>query len=182
MSTGNLNIWVLKSEGNRCLIEDKIPHYVYIVDCEGNPLVWCGKTYVALEMKCGHLELTVPPGCYFVGAVRNPFSAVDPKYRPFGNHLSHLSMVRINCGDHACVTLFDPTFHHCGTWFETALVRNLGGGVVAGELGAAMKEARPVLRRLVAALEKEDPDTFAQNVAKALETRKQPGVRATKKR
>jgi len=180
MSTGNLNIWVLKSEGNRCLIEDKIPHWIYVVDCEGKPLVWCGKTYVELEMKCGHLELTVPPGCYFVGAVRNPFSAIYPKYRPFGNHLSHLAMVRINCGDHACVTLFDPTFHHCGTWFEKALDVNTTVGA-AGELGAAMKAAKPAVARLVAALAKEEPDTFALNLAKALETR-QPTAKRTKKR
>ncbi len=169
MSTGNLNIWVLKSEKNRCLIEDKIPHFVYIVDCEGNPLVWCDKTYVGMEMKCGHLEVTVPPGCYFVGAVRNPGSKKD--YPPFGNHLSHLAMVRVNCGDHACVTLFDPTFHHCGTWFETALTNNLNAEI-GGELAAAMREARPAITRLVKALEKEQPDTFAMNLARALEPKK----------
>lgn len=178
MSTGNLNIWILKSDKNRCLIEDKIDHYVYVVDCEGKPLKWCGKTYVGLKMRCGHLELTVPPGCYFVGAVRNPFSAAS--YPPFGNHLSHLAMVRINCGDHACVTLFDPTFHHCGTWFEKAIDVHLAGGV-RGELAAAMKNAKPAVARLVAALEKEQPDTFALNLAKTLGTGK-ARAKTTKKR
>lgn len=178
MSTANLNIWVLKSEGNRCLIEDQIDHYVYVVDCEGNPLVWCGKTYVELKMNCGHLELTVPPGCYFVGAVRNPFS--KQSFPPFGNHLSHLAMVRINCGDHACVTLFDPTFHHCGTWFEKAIEVHTAAGV-GGAVGAAMKEARPAIAKLVAALEKENPDTFALNLAKTLGTGK-PRAKKAKKR
>lgn len=167
MSTAKLNVWILRRD-KRCQIEDRFEHFVYVVDCDGNPLVWCGTKYVALKTKCGHLELEVPPGCYFVGAVTNPYSAGD--FPPFGNHLTHLAMVRVNCGDHACVTLFDPTAHFCGTWFQKAIDNHLAGGI-KGELAIAMKEARPAIARLVTALEKGDPDNFTTNLQRTLETR-----------
>jgi hypothetical protein len=173
MSTARLDIWCLRRD-EPCLVEDRFEHFVYVVDCKGNPIVWCGTKYVELKTKCGHLEIEVPPGCYFVGAVTNPYSAANEKYRPFGNHLTHVAMVRVNCGDHACVSLFDPTFHYCGTWFDKATVGHLGGGI-RGELGEAMQTARPALARLVAATAKQDPDPFTINLTKALETRQPKG-------
>lgn len=163
MSTAKLNIWVTKRK-QYCQIEDTFEHFVYVTDCEGRPLRWCGRTYVGLKTKCGHLELEVPPGCYIVGAVENASGI-----RPFGNHLTHVGIVRVNCGDHACVTLFDPTIHFCGTWFARAIDQHLAGGV-RGELGAAMQNARPAVARLIEALNKEDPDAFTANLAKTLET------------
>ena len=174
MSTATLNIWI----GRRtkfCEIEDRFEHFVYVVHCDGTPLRWCRKTYVGLKTKCGHLELTVPPGCYIVGAVENAQGI-----RPFGNHLTHVGIVRVNCGDHACVTLFDPTFHFCGTWFGRAIETYLAGDV-RGELGAALQNAQPAVARLVGALQKEEPDNFTANLAKTLGTGK-ARAKTTKKR
>jgi hypothetical protein len=162
MSTAKLNIWIAR-RGRSCEIEDRFEHFVYITGCDGKPLRWCRKTYVRLRTRCGHLEVEVPPGCYIVGAVENASGI-----RPFGNHLTHVGIVRVNCGDHACVTLFDPTFHFCGTWFGRAIDTYLAGGV-RGELAAAMQNAKPAVARLVAALQKEEPDDFTANLAKTLE-------------
>jgi hypothetical protein len=77
--------------------------------------VWCGKTYTFLKAKCGLLEIEIPPGCYTV------FASMGAGIPPFGNQLTHVQVVRANCGDHVCVTLFSPTGHYCGTWFASAL-------------------------------------------------------------
>jgi hypothetical protein len=34
--------------------------YVTIYNCDGKPLEGCGKKYVVLPAKCGHLEVEVP--------------------------------------------------------------------------------------------------------------------------
>jgi hypothetical protein len=69
------------------------------------------------------LELEIPPGCYVVGAVES--TAGIP---PLGNSLTHIAMVRANCGDHVCVTLFDPSLHLCGTWLGAAINTYVAGG------------------------------------------------------
>jgi len=38
--------------------------------------------------------------------------------------------VRVNCGDHACVTLFSPSIWFCGTWFAKALQGHAQVGAV----------------------------------------------------
>jgi hypothetical protein len=112
-----MNIWVT-GFGDPCHIEDTDNWFVHIVDCEGKPLKYCGKIYAFLEAKCGHLEVNVPPGCYAVFAGHSPKPSAP---HPFGNRLTHVSVVRVNCGDHACVTLFSPTMWFCGNWFAHAV-------------------------------------------------------------
>ena len=46
---------------------------------------------------------------------------------PFGNRLTHVQVVRANCGDHVCVTLFSPSLWFCGTWFRAAVEQQLNG-------------------------------------------------------
>jgi hypothetical protein len=118
MSTATLNIWITEFS-DPCHIMSRKEYYVHIVDCEGKPLVWCGRDYTFMPVKCGHLEVEVPPGCYAVFGTESPKGA---GIVPFGNHLTHIQVVRANCGDHVCVTLFVPEFGHCGTWFHQALV------------------------------------------------------------
>ena len=66
-----------------------------------------------------------------------------------GNHLTHLQIVRVNCGDHACVTLFPPSLHHCGTWFEHAMQVHAGLGALDRDAVAdAMKAIAVVLERV----------------------------------
>jgi hypothetical protein len=157
MSTALLNIWVTK-HNNPCEIESDRTLYVYVLKCDGKPLVWCGTKYVAMPTKCGQLEIKVPPGCYVVGAVENPDGIP-----PLGNHLTHIQVVRVNCGDHACVTLFNPTAHFCGHWFLTAINNHLaaGGNAVTAETARAIRNVIQPLEGLLKALPQ---DTFTANM------------------
>jgi hypothetical protein len=156
MSTGNMNIWIT-GFGDACHIEDKERWFVHILDCEGKPLTWCGTTYTFLEAKCGHLEVSVPPGCYTVFAGHSPQGAGIP---PFGNRLTHVAVVRINCGDHACVTLFSPSLWYCGTWFAHAVQTQMAG---LQEANIDRKTATAAVEAVRALLEKLPIDQFTEN-------------------
>jgi hypothetical protein len=165
MSTATLNIWITKM-GDPCRIEDTIPHFVYVLYCNGEPLVWCKKLYVGMQTTCGHLEVEVPPGCYVVGAVQGQGGLVG--HPPsLGNYLTHIAIVRANCGDHVCVTLFDPSFHFCGTWLGSAINTHLHGGGqgLPENLVAALRNAAPAVDALVKAAPQ---DAFVLAQAKAL--------------
>jgi hypothetical protein len=151
MSTSTLNVWIT-AIGDPCHISNT-EYFVSVVDCEGNPLDWCGKTYKSLPTECGHIELEVPPGCYAVFAVQQPGGI-----QPFGNLLTNVAIVRVNCGDHACVTLFAPDAHLCGSWFGGALRDIANTPDIPRELVTAALEA---VNRLVAVLE---PTTFSRNL------------------
>lgn len=159
MSTANLNVWITKI-GDPCHIDDTIPYFVHVLDCSGKVVEWCGKRYTFLPAKCGHLALEIPPGCYVVVAGQNQSGAGVP---PFGNCLTHVQVVRINCGDHACVTLFAPTLHFCGTWFGQATVLAArGGGIDRGLATAAANAVKALLDKVPA-------DPFTANTLSLLE-------------
>jgi hypothetical protein len=159
MSTANLNVWITKVS-DPCHIDDTTPYFVHVLDCSGNVVEWCGKRYTFLPAKCGHLALEVPPGCYVVVAGISQSAGGEP---PFGNALTHVQVVRINCGDHACVTLFAPTLHFCGTWFGQATVLATGGGKInVGLANAAVKAIRALLDTVPV-------DPFTQNTLALLE-------------
>ncbi|MDQ5846924.1 MAG: hypothetical protein M3539_16690 [Acidobacteriota bacterium] len=171
MSTAKLNIWVTKM-GDPCRIENSVPHFVYVLHCNGEVLEGCkdGKPfkYVGIPTVCGELELEIPPGCYVVGAVQGK-GGLQGNPPSLGNNLTHIAIVRANCGDHICVTLFDPSFHFCGNWLGDAINHHLAGGQgLQRELMAALKNAVGP----VAALVKATPqDPFVLNQAKALAQR-----------
>lgn len=120
MSKAKLNVWIT-NRADACHIDDQNQYYVHITDCHGKPLTWCKEPFTFLPAKCGHLEIEIPPGCYTVFASQSKQPPADPKYQPFGNLLTHVQVVRANCGDHVCVTLFAPGMHYCGTWFKEAV-------------------------------------------------------------
>ena len=93
--------------------------YVTIYDCDGNVLQHCGKKYVVLPARCGHLEVEVPPGCYYIKAVWNYHIVKPGVYRV--NHFTDAAIVTIGCGQHHCVKLFNPNVHRCGTIYALAL-------------------------------------------------------------
>lgn len=161
MSTANLNVWITDF-GDLCHIQDTEPWFVHIVDCEGRPLKWCEKEYIFLPAKCGHLEIDIPPGCYGVFAGHSPTPGGQP---PFGNRLTHVQVVRLNCGDHACVTLFSPSLWYCGTWFSYAVktqLETLRGANIDARL------AMTAIQAVDALLEKIPPDAFAANTREAI--------------
>ena len=71
--------------------------------------------------------------------------------------LTHISVVRVNCSDDACITLLAPTLHHCGAWFLRALEEHTErGGVEKRAVAGAVKAVRAVLADV-----KRDPFTQA---------------------
>jgi hypothetical protein len=161
MSTAKLNVWITNF-GDACHIEDKELWFVHITDCHGRVLEWCGRNYSFLQANCGHLEVDVPPGCYAVFAGHSPKGAGVP---PFGNRITHVQVVRANCGDHVCVTLFSPTMWYCGTWFAEAVHTQLpvlqAAKINIDLAQRAVDGVRDFLREL-------KPDTYGNNTLFAL--------------
>jgi hypothetical protein len=165
MSTGSLNVWVT-GRSDACHIDDGRQWYIHITDCEGRPLKWCRRTYTFLPAKCGHLEVSIPPGCYTVFASLTARKDVKPPFQPFGNHLTHVQVVRVNCGDHVCVTLFQPSAHYCGTWFALAMTDNLP---VLEQAKFDTKLAQTAITAVQQLVAKMDPDPYTENVRRLID-------------
>src|ERR1041384_5051160 len=158
MSTAKLNIWITQ-KGDPCRI-NKETLFVHVLHCNGEVLEWCGRRYLHIPARCGHLELEVPVGCYIVGAVENPGGIP-----PLGNHLTHVAIVRADCGKDICVTLFDPTFHMCAHWFLTALKDHIGVQAVPQAATAAARNAAQAVDTLIRQIPQ---DPFPTQQAKVL--------------
>jgi hypothetical protein len=110
MGMAKLNIWVSATD-DPCSIDNRT-WYVTIYNCDGKVLEWCGRRYVVLPARCGHLEIDVPPGCYRINAVWS-FSFGAGVF--YVNHFTDSAVVQACCDQHVCVTLFNPSIHRCGT-------------------------------------------------------------------
>lgn len=155
MSTATLNVWITRI-GDPCHITD-LEYFVTVVDCEGKVLEWCGRKYSFIPAPCGHATIEIPPGCYAVFAGQDPRGIGIP---PFGNLLTHVQPVRANCGDHVCVTLFAPTLHFCGTWFQQAVQGIIN---VGGFKGVEPNLPRAAVQAVQALLDKVSTDEFTNN-------------------
>jgi hypothetical protein len=162
MSTANLNVWITRF-GDPCHIEDRENWFVHVLDCEGRVVEWCNRRYSFIPAKCGHVQIEIPPGCYAVFAGHSPQGQGVP---PFGNRLTHVHVVRANCGDHVCVTLFSPTIWFCGTWFAYAVLTQLAG---LEKAKVDTKTARAAVEGVQALLGKMGGDPFTENMRRALE-------------
>jgi hypothetical protein len=116
MGMATLNVWISGID-DPCSIDNRT-WYVTIYNCDGNVLQWCGKRYVVLPARCGHLEVEVPPGCYYIKAVWS-FSFAGGIF--YVNHFTDAAIVQACCGETTCVTLFNPSLHRCGTIVIRAL-------------------------------------------------------------
>ena len=87
----------------------------------------------------------------------------------FGNRLTHVQIVRVNCGDHACVTLFSPSAWHCGTWFKAAIEMQL---TAMERAGVKPETARRAIKAIDALLDQLPIDAFTRN----MEELKQPAT------
>ena len=116
MGLSKLNIWISDMD-DLCSVS-LLTWYVTIYDCNGKVLEWCGRRYVVIPAKCGHLEIEVPPGCYYIKAVWN-FKLVGNIY--YVNHFTDAAIVQACCEQHVCVKLFNPGIHRCGTILAKAV-------------------------------------------------------------
>ena len=99
---------------------DKRTWYITIFNCDGSVLDYCGKRYVVMRAPCGHLEVDVPPGCYYIKAVWG-FTVVTPGLVYRANHFTDAAIVQACCEQHVCVKLFNPSVHRCGFIYVRAL-------------------------------------------------------------
>jgi hypothetical protein len=161
--TATLCIWVTEF-GDPCRIMESEKMYVHVTRCDGTVLEWCRRKYSFIPTECGRVEIQVPPGCYSVFATHSPQGQGIP---PFGNRLTHVQVVRANCGDHICVTLFSPSLWYCGTWFAHAVNTQLEGLLKVRGLDARVaRQAVTAVQNLLAKL---PTDTYAENTMKAIE-------------
>jgi hypothetical protein len=72
-------------------------------------------TYRNLPFKCGHLEVELPPGCYWTFAYVSP----SPE-RPYPS-FTHIGIVYVNSGESASVKLYNSSFRLCWDSFLIGL-------------------------------------------------------------
>lgn len=128
MGIGKLNIWV-SDVANPCGTWDGAGQMT-IFDCKGI-LEWpCGRylapdgnwktvpngLYKDLPFRCGHLQVEVPPGCYWVIA-----GYVSPGKFIHLNYTTHVGIVQVGCDETACVKIYNPTIRLCWDWFWVGL-------------------------------------------------------------
>lgn len=118
MGMSKLNIFV-SGVDDPCSIDDRT-WYVTIFDCDGRVLTWCGRRFVVMPARCGHLEVEVPPGCYYIKAVWG-FTVVRPGLVYRVNHFTDAAIVQACCEKTTCVKLFNPSAHRCGFIYVRAL-------------------------------------------------------------
>jgi hypothetical protein len=117
MGMAKLNVWISELDAP-CSISDRT-WYVTIYECNGDVLRWCRREYAVMPARCGHLEVEIPPGCYYIKAVWG-FRPVLPGIY-WANHFTDTAIVQAGCDEKVCVRLFNPSVHRCGYIFLRAL-------------------------------------------------------------
>jgi hypothetical protein len=102
-----------------CSVSDRT-WFVTLYDCEGRVFSWCGRRYVLIPAPCGHLQLDVPPGCYYLKAVWS-FRVITPGLVFRVNHFTDAAIVTACCDQTTCIKLFNPSAHRCGTIYARAV-------------------------------------------------------------
>jgi hypothetical protein len=150
MGMAKLNVFVSRID-DPCGVDDRT-WYVTIYECDGNVLEYCGRRYVVLPARCGHLEVEVPPGCYYIKAVWG-FTVVRPGLVYRVNHFTDAGIVTACCEQTVCIKLFNPSVHRCGFIYVKALqdlVRQqaIGGDAVERVAGAIEAVDRQLQEKL----------------------------------
>lgn len=108
MGISKLNIWITDL-GNPCKMAAR-DWVVAVFNCDGKVLEWCGKRYDSVPVKCGHVELELPPGCYVIRASSHTWWTNGVLY---GNWATDRAVVQACCGQEHCVTLYAPSAQAC---------------------------------------------------------------------
>lgn len=153
MGMAKLNIYVSGLD-DPCKVDQRT-WFVTIFNCDGSVLEHCGRRFVVIPARCGHLEVKVPPGCYYIKAVWN-FRVITPNLVYRANHFTDAAIVTACCEQTVCVKLFNPSVHRCGYIYVRALRDLARQGVIDAQLPeraarvvnevAEQDEGRPVNR------------------------------------
>ncbi|MBI2871915.1 MAG: hypothetical protein HYY00_01850 [Chloroflexi bacterium] len=138
MGLAKINVWVSAMD-DPCGVANRV-WYITIYDCDGNVLQWCGKKYVVLPAPCGHLEVEVPPGCYYIKGVWG-YTVVRPGFEYRVNHFTDAAIVQACCEETACVKLFNPSAHRCGSIIVRAVADLLKQKLVKPETARKVNQA-----------------------------------------
>ncbi len=131
MGMAKVNVWVSGMD-DPCAVDDSRTWYVTFYDCDGNVLQWCGRKYAVMPARCGHLEVEVPPGIYYIKAVWG-YTVVRPGIEYRVNHFTDATIVQASCDQTTCVKLFNPSAHRCGTILVRAVADLLRQKVIRAE-------------------------------------------------
>jgi hypothetical protein len=133
MGKAKLNVWFTESD-SPCKVSDAT-HYVSVFTCDGKILKWAGKEYFLLEAQYGHLEVDLPPGCYYLlGASIH-----------CENAYTDAAVVQVGCGETACVTLWLGTLRRCLERLNAALRLPRTAELIPPQL---LSQARDILPRI----------------------------------
>ncbi|MEW6173701.1 MAG: hypothetical protein AB1510_11680 [Bacillota bacterium] len=138
MDLAKLSIWVSGID-DPCGVDNR-RWYITIYDCNGNVLQWGNKKYVVLPAQYGHLEVEVPPGCYYVKGVWG-FTVVVPGFEYMANHFTDAAIVQARCGETVCVKLFNPSAHRCGSIIVRAVMDLAQQKVIKSETARKVVQA-----------------------------------------
>lgn len=181
MGMAKLNIWVSGMD-NPCMVDDKHTWFVTIYTCDGNVLQWCGKRYVVIPAKCGHVTIDVPPGFYYVKAVWS--YSLDPQGVFHVNHYTDAAIVEACCERVACVRLFNPSVHRCGTILVRALheltEQKLVSPDAARKVEAAVNEALAAVPKPAKGFELDHLDTIKSEMKESMAALKGESKKAAK--
>ncbi len=204
MSTGIMNIWVPDAFKSNCAIDNTFTFVATIQHCDGSVLEWVGGRYQTKDGAWhpvvgdpaglspgkpglydgvhgtgdpGHVVVEVPPGCYLVSASVHVWVSIPQSGQKLllGNLATHKCVVHVECGQHACVTLFQPSGWHCGIIMvlETLLPVMEARGIIKPEERKRADEAlRPIVERLSASEFDRHDLEIARTIAKRLSARK----------
>jgi len=143
MGLATLSIFVSATD-DPCGLDSRT-WYITIYNCDGSVLDWCGKRYVVLKAPCGHLQVDVPPGCYYIKAVWG-FTTITPGLVYRVNHFTDAAIVTICCESTVCVKLFNPSVHRCGYIYVKALQDMAARGDLGEQQVAQAAEIVAVVR------------------------------------
>lgn len=129
MGVGRINIWI--SDVADACGTWRGSGRATVFDCDGI-LSWpCGRhrtegqdwqqvpngQFRNLPFRCGHLEVELPPGCYWVVA-----GSVSPSSGFIHlNYTTHVGIVQVGCDETACVKLYNPSIRLCWNWFRVGM-------------------------------------------------------------
>ena len=171
MATGRIDIWVTTA-GDPCRISEvgvdsPGPWVVAIWDCCGRLLTWCGKRYVGLPTKCGHIEVEVPPGTYVIRAAEGMNVQADGSVT--GNYWTDHAVAYVCCGEETCVTLVAPSTHQCGFgWLYAVEALMKAGKIDRGLAENALQAGHALLAQLPqSAFERATRETLLELAAAA---------------
>ncbi|MFH2055074.1 MAG: hypothetical protein ABIJ61_03875 [bacterium] len=171
MGLATLNVFVSGID-DPCTVDPRT-WYVTIYDCDGNVVEHCGRRYVVLPAKCGHLEVTLPPGCYRVTAVWG-FTVVKPGLVYHANHFTDSAIVQVCCNQMTCVKLFNPSAHRCGFIYLRALHDLLAQKAIPPKLVEAAEAAITAINKHLGQPEKPFELGHYEEIVKLVKKQEKP--------